>query len=74
MNALRPYLKAILPALLTLVAVAVQWAATGAYDKAELATTITGLVSSLITFLVSNGTPVAVKAVPVPARKPRAKR
>lgn len=57
MTTIRPYLKAVLPALLTLVAVVVQWAATGAYDKAELATTITGLLSSLITYLVSNQVP-----------------
>lgn len=54
MNAIRPYLKAVAPALLTLVAVLVQVLVTGEYDRAELVTTITGLASATITFLVSN--------------------
>lgn len=51
---MRPYLKAVLPALLTLIAVGVQWAVTGEFDRAELVTTLTGLGSSLLTFYVRN--------------------
>jgi hypothetical protein len=68
MNAIRPYLKAVLPALLTLIAVLVQWGVTGAFDKAELVqwgvtgafdkaelvTAITGFTASLLTFLAKN--------------------
>jgi hypothetical protein len=54
MSAIKPYLKAVLPALLTLLAIVTQWAVTGAFDKAELVTAITGFTASLLTFLVSN--------------------
>lgn len=46
--------KAIAPAALALVAVAVQWLATGKYDAAELATTILGIGGPLVTYLVPN--------------------
>lgn len=51
---LQPYAKAFLPFVGTLVAIAAQWALTGAYDKAELTTTLTGLVGVLVTFLAPN--------------------
>jgi hypothetical protein len=54
MSAIRPYLKAVMPSLLALIAVVVQLIFTGKYDGPELATTVMGLLSSLLTFLVSN--------------------
>jgi hypothetical protein len=54
MSAIRPYLKAVMPTLLAVIAVVVQLIFTGKYDGPELATTVMGLVSSLLTFLVSN--------------------
>jgi hypothetical protein len=53
-NALKPYAKAAAPFVLSLVAVAVQWAVTGTYDEAELATQLTGLLAALVTFAVPN--------------------
>lgn len=54
MNALRPYLKAILPAVGTVIAVLIQWGATGEFDRAELVTALTGLTSALVTYAVPN--------------------
>jgi hypothetical protein len=68
MSAVRPYLKAVLPALLTLIAVLVQWAVTGVYDKAELATTLTGLLASLVTFLAKNDDPLPALDLVPPAK------
>jgi hypothetical protein len=56
-KAIRPYLKAVLPALLALIAVLVQWATTGEYDAPELATTLTGLLGAFVTFMASNEDP-----------------
>lgn len=44
-------LAAILPALAALAATGVQWAVTGAYDQAELVTTLTGLTAAAIAYL-----------------------
>lgn len=68
MNALRPYLKAVLPALLTVVAIIVQWAVTGTFDRPELATAVTGFASSLLTFMASNTTTVPPLDLEPPAR------
>ena len=54
MNAVRPYLKAVLPFVLSLGAVAVQWVVTGTYDEAELATQLTGLFGALVTYAAKN--------------------
>lgn len=50
----RPFAKALWPAILTIVAVGVQWVVTGEYDRAELVTTLTGLPSAIVTFFVPN--------------------
>lgn len=76
MNALRPYLKAVAPALLTVTAVAVQWIVTGEYDRAELVTTITGLASATLTYFVRNEDTVRYEPLDlepgVPAPEPAA--
>lgn len=41
-------LAAMLPAVGTVVAVAVQWIVTGEYDRAELVTSLTGLVAAAV--------------------------
>lgn len=51
---LRPLAKATWPAILTVVAVVVQWVATGEFDRAELVTTLTGLPAAILTYLVPN--------------------
>jgi hypothetical protein len=51
---LQPYAKAVIPTVLTVSALAVQWAATGEFDKAEFTTALTGLIGAAVTFLVPN--------------------
>lgn len=51
-----PFAKAIAPALVTLLAVGIQVVATGEFDRAELATALTGLVAALSSYLVPNTT------------------
>jgi hypothetical protein len=46
-------IAAAMPALVALVAVLIQWAVTGEYNRPELATLITGLATSLLTGLGS---------------------
>ena len=48
------YLKAIIPAAATIVAVFAQWAVTGAFDRAELATAIGGLLTAGLVYLAPN--------------------
>lgn len=54
MQKLRPFLKAITPAVLTVIAVLVDWLILGKFEKQTLAIAITGLVSAVITYLVPN--------------------
>lgn len=49
-----PFAKALAPLMMSLVAVLTQWATTGTYDSAELATTLTGLVGAVVTYAVPN--------------------
>lgn len=49
-------LKSLLPFIGTLLAVGIQYFATGEFDKAEVATALTGISASLITLLVPNDT------------------
>lgn len=51
---MKPYLKAVVPFVGTLVAVAVQWIVTSEFDKAEVATAITGILASAVTYFVPN--------------------
>lgn len=64
---LQPYAKALLPAVGTLVAIAVQLAVTGEYDRAELTTTITGLGATIVAFVFPNIPPAAHDRAPDPA-------
>lgn len=47
-------LKALVPLVATIVAVAVQYALTGEFDREVVATAVTGTCASLIAFLVPN--------------------
>lgn len=51
---LQPYAKALIPFVLTLVTIGVQWAVTGEYSHSELATTVTGLVTTFAAYLFPN--------------------
>jgi hypothetical protein len=53
---LQPFAKSIYPALGTLIAVLGQVLATGEFDRAELATAVTGLLASALAYAVSNDT------------------
>lgn len=64
-----PYLKAIVPAVGTVLAVAIQWVATGTFSNAAFATALTGLLAATLTYLVPNGSSTATPAVP-PAVSP----
>lgn len=50
----RPYAKAAWPAIGTVVAILVQWIATGEFDRSEFVTALTGLPAALLTFSVPN--------------------
>jgi hypothetical protein len=65
---LRPLAKACWPAIATLVAVAVQWIATGEFDRSELVTAITGLCAALLTYWVPNVPQVTGTTVPTETR------
>lgn len=65
---LRPFAKAVLPALATVVAVGAQVAAGGTFDRAALATAITGVAAATATFLTSNTSHLLDEAVDVPDR------
>lgn len=54
MSNLKPYLKAIVPFVGTLVAIGVQVLVTGQFDKAEVATAVTGILASAVTYFVPN--------------------
>jgi hypothetical protein len=54
--ALRPFAKAILPALGTVIAIGIQYGTTGEFDRAEMTTAITGLSTALVAFLATNHT------------------
>lgn len=58
-------LAAVLPSLAGVIAVAVQWIATGEFDRAELATAISTVISALLAFLGAwAAEPGPVEAVP----------
>lgn len=48
------YLKAIVPAVGTVLAVLVQWLASGQFGRAELATALTGLIAASVIYFVPN--------------------
>src|SRR3954468_13769499 len=64
---LRPFAKAVMPALFTLVAVGAQAIATGSFDKPELATAITGLSAAFVTFLTTNDASLRDEPVDAPS-------
>ncbi len=49
---LQPFMKAVAPAFLTLVAVGTQWLVNGTFDRQTGAIAITGLAASIVTYLV----------------------
>lgn len=53
-ESLRPYAKAVAPALVTLIAIVGQVIATGEFDRAEFATAVTGALTSLLAYAVPN--------------------
>lgn len=53
----RAFAKAIVPAAGTVAALGIEWLATGAFDRAELATALTGLLSAVVVYLVPNAPP-----------------
>jgi Na+/H+ antiporter NhaD/arsenite permease-like protein len=63
-TSLQPFLKAIAPALLTLVAVLVEWLVNGTWSRTNTATAITGLVAATITSFVPN-LPADVLVAPI---------
>jgi hypothetical protein len=64
---LRPFAKAVLPALATLIALGVQAATSGTLDTAEISTAITGLSAALIAYLATNHSDLTVETDDVPA-------
>lgn len=48
------FAKALVPAGAAVLGVGIQWVATGEFDRAELATALTGLVSAVAVYLVPN--------------------
>lgn len=54
-SAVRPYAKAFLPFVGTLIAVGVQYATTHTYDQVALSTTLTGLGATVVTLAFPNG-------------------
>lgn len=57
-NNLKPFAKAIAPAVLTLVAVLVDWLVQGTFDRETAGIAITGLVAAIVTYFVPNATPL----------------
>lgn len=51
---LQPFAKAIYPALSTVIAVVVEWISTGVYNQMELTTSIAGLASAVLVYLIPN--------------------
>lgn len=56
-DSLKPFAKAIAPAVLTLVAVLVDWLVQGTFDRQTAAIAITGLAAAVITYFVPNSLP-----------------
>jgi hypothetical protein len=60
----------LITAVATLVALAIQWAITGEFDRAELVTTLTGLGSALVAFLAAyRADPGTIQRVPATTRR-----
>jgi hypothetical protein len=55
---LRPFAKAVIPALGTMIVVGIQYFSTGEFDRAEMTTAITGLSTALVAFLATNHSPL----------------
>jgi len=53
----QPYAKALVPAVGTMLAVGVQYVATGELDRAELTTALTGFGTTIATLLTPNRQP-----------------
>jgi hypothetical protein len=64
---LRPFAKAVIPALGTVIAVGIQYLSTGEFDRAEMTTAITGLSTALVAYLATNHTPAHDEPDDIPA-------
>lgn len=51
---LQPFMKAIAPAVLTVVGVGVDWLVVGTFDRQTAAIAITGLAASVVTYFTPN--------------------
>ena len=63
---LRPFAKAVLPALGTLIAVGAQAASSGSLDTGALSTAITGLSAALVAYLATNHSDLTDEADDLP--------
>ncbi len=71
MDKFRPFMKAVAPAVLTLVAVGVDWLVNGTFNTQTGAIAITGLVSAIVTYFVPNTTvPPKTAVVQVESEQP----
>ncbi len=52
---LRPFAKAVTPAVLTVIVVLLEWLSSGTFDETEIATAIAGLLSAILAYAVRNG-------------------
>ena len=52
---LKPFAKAVTPAVLTVIVVLLQWLSSGTFDETEIATAIAGLLSAILAYAVRNG-------------------
>jgi hypothetical protein len=64
--------KALIPAVGTVIAVAAQYAATGAFDQAQLITAITGLSAAFVTHRTTNNAAGFSEEIDLPGDGPGA--
>jgi hypothetical protein len=50
----QPFAKAIMPAILTLIAASIDWLIQGTFNRQTTAIAITGLIAAIVTYLVPN--------------------
>jgi hypothetical protein len=69
---LKPFAKAIAPAVLTLIAVGVDWLILGNFQRQTLAIAVTGLGAAIVTYFVPNAQPlIAPTTTPKPTTAPK---
>lgn len=62
---IQPFLKAVAPAVLTVLAVLIDWAINGSFNKQTLTIAITGLAAAIVTYFVPNTQPLVPTEPPV---------